>query len=346
MASAYGNAGVDIDAGERFVQMIKKLVGDAWPQAEQEIGGFAGTFKFDGPQTIGSAGSDGAGTVAILGALAKRPKVIGLNAAAMSVVDVYAAGYLPVALLDVLDVAKLDPEQHIGVIEGLIDGCKMAGPQCRLIGGETAEMPDVFAHEWIFNVNTTVIGQPMEGLITKKVSAGQIVMGWPSYGFGSNGFSLIRKVYGLKQDPDETLRRLNECWSELGGPLVDSLLVPAPIWITEIEKQRAAGIKFAAHAHITGGGLVDNIPRILPGNLKVVIDRNNIERPPIFGITQWVGNIDSKEMDRVFNQGVMLVSIVDNDGKSPKYQYGKIIGEVEERKGDEPQVQFIGEFAR
>ncbi len=346
MSSAYGSAGVDIDAGERFVQMIRALIAEAWPRAEQEIGGFAGRFTFDKPRKMGSAGVDGSGTVAILCALAKKFKVLGRNGAAMSLVDVYTAGDLPVAFLDILDVGKLDPDLHIGVIEGLIEGCKLAGPQCRLIGGETAELPDMFAHEWIVNVNTAAIGQPTKGLITDKVRAGQAVMGWPSYGFGSNGFSLLRKTYGLKGDVDETRRRLDEYWSELQGPLVDSLLVPAPIWITEIENERARGIKFAAHAHITGGGLVDNIPRVLPPNLKVVIDRSTIERPPIFELTQRTGSIDSKEMDRVFNQGIMMVSIIDGSGKEPTYESAGIIGEVQKREEGESQVQFTGEFAR
>lgn len=344
--SAYTQAGVDIDAGERFVEMIRGRVKKAWPIGEKNIGGFAGGFRFGHGCNKGVACTDGSGTVAILCALMNRFNVIGQNAAAMSLVDAYVAGAMPVALLDVLDVAKLDPDQHIGVIDGLIAGCKMVSSGCRLIGGETAELPDMFKEDWMVNVNTTAIGEPLPGLITKNVRPGQLVLGWPSNGFGSNGFSLLRKVFGLKTSPSETLRRLNRVWPELGEPLADSLLQPAPIWIAQASQYRCQGVRFAAHAHITGGGLVGNIPRVLPARVKVVIERSLVRRPPIFALTQKVGNIEAKEMDRVFNQGIMMVSIVDTKSKWCPDELAPIVGTVQKRKKDEPQVQFIGEFCQ
>jgi len=132
---------------------------------------------------------------------------------------------------------------------------------------------------------------------------------------------------------------------DLGTSLVDALLVPAPIWIKQIEIARSMGVRFAGHAHITGGGLVDNVPRILPENCKVVLDRSAWDRPPIFSLIQRVGEIESEEMDRVFNQGIMVVSILDQASAEPTAPNLIPIGRVEERVGEEPQVQFTGTFA-
>ena len=344
--TAYESAGVNIDAGEHFVQLIRDRIRAAWPETAQEIGGFAGRFAFKKASLGGMAGTDGSGTVAILCALTKRWKMLGQNAAAMSVVDAYVAGARVVGLLDVLDVAKLDPETHIAIIDGLIEGCKLAGPQCRLIGGETAELPDMFAHPWMVNINTTAIGEVHEYFseFPRDVVPGQRVFGWPSNGFGSNGFSLVRKVFDLRGDPTDALRKMEGKCPGLDIPLVDALLQPTPIWIPEIEKEIRRGRVFQAHAHITGGGLVDNIPRVLPQNVKVVLDRSMWVRPPIFSITQDVGRIEDEEMDRVFNQGLMMVSILANESADPTCKLCQNIGTVMERSGNEPQVQFIGKF--
>lgn len=342
--TTYVQSGVDIDAGERFVKMIRQRIRRAWPEAVKEIGGFAGSVKFKRSQRRALGGVDGSGTVAILCALTERFGTLGQNAAAMSLTDTYVGGGLPVGLLDILDVATLEPDLHIGIIDGLIAGCKSAGSQCRLIGGETAELPNMFRYNWMVNVNTAAVGEPVRGLVTGNVRAGQLVLGWPSNGFGSNGFSLLRNVFALKGSPSQAIRRLDRTWSELGEPLADALLQPAPIWISEAEKQREGGVRFAGHAHVTGGGLVDNIPRILPTHLKVVLDRSTWTRPPIFWLTQRVGKVASNEMDRVFNQGLMMVSIVSNSGRSPALDIPRVIGQVEKRKVREPQVVFTGRF--
>lgn len=344
-ASAYAQSGVNIDAGERFVQMIKERIAEAWPYDKTGIGGFAGSVGLSmlASRIVGC--SDGSGTVAIVAALAERPEVIGNNAAAMSAVDAYVSGAFPVALLDVIDVAKLVPERHIGIIDGLIAACKNAGA-CRLIGGETAELPDMFRHDWMVNVNTSVIAIPDKTIVNGRVCPGHRVWGWRSEGPASNGFSLIRKIFGLNERPSRAVKRLNRYESELRGTLADALLRPAPVWINQIETQRqVTGVSFAAHAHITGGGLVDNIPRVLPDNCKVVLDRSRWQRPPIFPLIQQMGKIDSDEMDRVFNQGLMVVSIIDPDGSEPNTPNIMPIGTVEKRADGEPQVQFVGEFS-
>ncbi|MCE9643325.1 MAG: phosphoribosylformylglycinamidine cyclo-ligase [Candidatus Andersenbacteria bacterium] len=341
--TAYESAGVNIDAGEHFVRLIRDRIQAAWPGAEREIGGFAGQFRLGGKYN-GMACTDGSGTVAILCALTERWETLGQNAAAMTLVDLFVAGARPNALLDVLDVAKLNPEKHIGIIDGMITGCKMADSRCMLIGGETAELPDMFAQSWMVNVNTTAIGTPRyDNGSSESVGAGQIVCGWPSNGFGSNGFSLVRKVFGLRGDPADMLNKLDEVWSDLGMSLADAILQPTPIWISEIENN-SIGVGLAAHAHITGGGLVGNIPRILPPDMKVVLDRSRWKRPPIFKLTQKVGDIPEEEMNRVFNQGLMMVSIARQGFTRHGSQFCQDIGVVEARKGNEPQVQFIGKF--
>ena len=340
---AYAVAGVNIDAGEHFVSLIRERIRAAWPEAAQEIGGFAGQFRL-GSKYNGMACTDGSGTVAILCALTERWNVLGQNAAAMTLVDLFVAGARPNVLLDVLDVAKLNPEKHIGIIDGMIAGCKMANSRCMLIGGETAELPDMFAQPWMVNVNTTAIGTPQcDNGLSEPVRAGQIVCGWPSNGFGSNGFSLVRKVFGLRGDPADMLKKMDEVWPDLGMSLADAILQPTPIWISEIENN-SIGAGLAVHAHITGGGLVGNIPRILPSDTKVVLDRSQWKRPPIFELTQKVGGIPEEEMNRVFNQGLMMISIARQGFTKHSSEFCQDIGVVEVRRGDEPQVQFVGEF--
>lgn len=347
----YAVAGVDIDAGERFAQMIKERVAAAWPSAGKEIGGFAGACRIPGRVKTLKAGTDGTGTKAILAALVEDFSGIGQDAVAMAAVDTYVSGVQPAAILDVLDVAKLDPDKHIGIIDSIIAACQLAG--CQLIGGETAELPDMFKHGWMFNLNVTCIGfsPPDERAHTlfpeARVRPGQRIYGWPSLGPASNGFSMLRKVFRLKQDgPTKIRQRLERHHPELGQTLAQALLQPTPIWIRQIEKAKEAGIVFSAHAHITGGGLPGNIPRILPNDCKVVLDRSLWERPPIFPLAQRLGNIDTSEMDRTFNQGIMVISIVSKGSLTLNDDPVAIhIGQVESRHGDEPQVQFTGRHA-
>jgi len=344
----YAAAGVDISAGERFARMIKERVAAAWPEAGQEIGGFAGACPVPQGARKFKAGADGTGTKAILAALVEDYSGIGQDAVAMAAVDAYVSGVRPAAILDVLDVAKLDPDKHIGIIDSIIAACQLA--DCQLIGGETAELPDMFKYDWMFNLNVTCIGFPPPNERTRtlfaeaRVRPGQLVYGWPSFGPASNGFSLLRKVFRLNQGgPAKIRQRLERYRPELGSTLSQALLGRTPIWIQEIEKAKDAGVVFSAHAHITGGGLPDNIPRVLPNDCKVVLNRSLWARPPIFLLTQRLGKIEMSKMDRTFNQGIMVASIVSNGSITLNSDSKAIhIGHVECRHGDEPQVQFLG----
>lgn len=342
-ASTYKAAGVDRNAADRFEDMIKERVAATWPDSGGEIGGFAGGGPIPNGACHFMASTDGTGTKAILAALLGKFDGLGQDAVAMAAVDLYASGCYPRYLLDTLDVAHLDPDLHIGIIDSVIGGCLRAG--CKLIGGETAELPDLFRHSWMVNVNADAIGFRSYDLTYSPVRPGQAVYGWPSHGPGANGFSLLRKVFRLKDEPARARRRLQRTYAELvTQTLGDALLKPTEIWIQEMEQQRRAGVKFCGHAHITGSGMPGNIPRILPADCKVVIDRSSWGRPLIFRLTQQVGHVSDDEMDRTFNQGVQVVSVVSPDGKPVQDRFAHRIGTVESRTGDEPQVVLTGKY--
>lgn len=343
--SAYKKAGVDIDSGNLFVNIIKSRIRRAWPGVVGGIGGFAGGGPVPKGAKIVKACTDGTGTKAIIAAVMDMMDGIGQDAAAMSVVDAYVAGVRPLYLLDSLQVAALDPYKHIKIIDSIIRACKFSG--CLLIGGETAELPDLFKYEWMFNVDTFVIGFEDPKLSFAPVKSGQLIYGWPSFGPGSNGYSLIRNVFGLKTAATKMKRKLERRYKALNSTLAEALLIPTPIWISDVESQRARGVIFAGHAHITGGGMVENIPRILPKNCKAVIKRYKWERPPIFKLIQTLGRVKQAEMDRVFNQGIMMISIVDPKGPLINHtlQTAIKIGEVQSRDNmSEPQVKLIGKY--
>ena len=341
MVLTYKKTGVDLDAADLFEEMIKDWIRNVWPGDEEKIGKFAGTGRIPHGSHQFAAGTDGTGTKIILAAMMGELDGIGQEAVAMSATDVYGAGSTPRYLLDTLKVARLHPQLHIRVIESVIRGCVLAG--CRLIGGETAELPGMFRHAWMIDLDTTVIGFPDPGRTYDAIEEGQKIYGWPSFGVASNGFSLIRRVFGLQQ-PKTARPKLMTYYPSLGQKLWQALLIPTPIWIREIEAQCMRGVRFAGHAHITGVGMPGNIPRILPPQYTAVIDRSAWKRPPIFPLIQKKGLIASEEMDRVFNNGIMLVSVISNSGKEIDDDNATLIGEVRERKDDEPQVELVGEY--
>ena len=343
MSEAYKSAGVDIDAGELFARMIKERIARAWGQdSAKEIGGFAGGGPIPEGAKLIKASVDGVGTKLHLLSLTDMLEVAGRDAVAMAC-DTYYAGNMPAFALDHLSVEKLDPERHIKVIDGVIDGCLKAG--CRLIGGETAEEPGTYRYPWRFNLDVMMIGFPSEELAFVPVSPWDLVYGWPSDYPGANGFSLARKVFALEDSPKKVRRRLERYWPELGSTLTEALLGPTPIWVKNIEDSRIKGaVKFAGHAHITGGGMAGNISRVLPEDLKVVINRGAWKRPPIFRLMQEIGKVSDSEMDRTFNQGIMVASIVSFATYHLIDHNALPIGKVEHREGDEPQVEFVGEY--
>lgn len=341
--ATYKGAGVDIDAGELFARMIAREVARAWPKVR--IGGFAdgGTIPFGATEF--KAGADGVGTKIDLARKVGMLSVIGVDAVAMTAVDLYMDGTMPTAFYDYLVVERLEPEVHIEIIQGVITGCLDAN--CYLAGGETAEHPGVGLPRGYIDIGGFCVGFPSPELQLNpraNIRPGMRLWGWLSEGLGSNGYSLARKALKLRDDrPYRIQARLERYYPDI-GILANALLEPTAIHIRNIEEQRRNGVKFLGHAHITGGGLVGNIPRILPENCVASIEGGSWPPPPIFRFIQDKGNVALAEMRRTFNLGLQVVSVTSEDVVI-EHPMCRPIGSIRERQGDEPQVEFKGRLA-
>ena len=340
MNATYKDAGVDIDAGAIFAQMIKERVADHWPDAK--IGGFSGAFKIPQNTSFASASADGDGTKPDLARRVGKLDVVGVGVVAMAAVDGYVDGFLPAAFCDYMVVKRLVPDVHITLIDGLIQGCLCAG--CRLVGGETAEHPGTGLPDGYVDVGGFCVGFMNVGISldpTRDIQPGMTIWGWKSHGLGSNGYSLARKVLRLRDDrPSRIQQRLERHHESLGCTLADALLVPTAIYIQDVEEVRKKGVRFYGHAHITGGGMVDNIPRCLPGNCVALIETGTWNVPPIFSMIGKNGNVELAEMRRVFNMGIQMISVTSSVVEI-KHPDCVRIGEIIPRHGNEHQVQFI-----
>lgn len=339
---AYAKAGVDIDAATRFVEMIKNRIAKAWPGAERNIGGFAGAVNV--PQKIKKmiASTDGVGTKLILAAIVDDFSGVGIDAVAMSAVDSYVAGIRPKYLLDYFATGMLLPDKHISIMDSLIRGCLQA--KCQIVGGETAEMPRFFRHDWYVDLVTFVVGFDDAPIRFSPIKVGQRVFALPSYGLASNGFSLVRKAHGLNCSPSRARKILNSS-TALGKPLYEILLSPTPIWISQLDDELDRGVKLSGMIHVTGGGLVDNPPRILPSNKKMIIDRGAWKRPAVFGDIQDRQKIPIADMDRAFNNGVMMLLVLDEDSPALSSDIKHYeVGIIAQRKSNESQVELSGKY--
>ncbi|MFA6849510.1 MAG: phosphoribosylformylglycinamidine cyclo-ligase [Selenomonadaceae bacterium] len=322
----YRDAGVDIDAGNYSVSLIKDSVKATYrPEVLGDLGGFGGLFalntgKYKEPVLV--SGTDGVGTKLRLAFMMDKHDTIGQDAVAMCVNDILVQGAEPLYFLDYLAVGKLDPEQVADVVRGVAAACKESG--CALIGGETAEMSG-FYPVGEYDIAGFAVGVVDKAKIITgdKIKAGDVVLGLPSTGIHSNGYSLVRKIVfdvkGFKGD---------EKIDELGGRSIgEELLTPTRLYpkvcLPLIEKFNIHGM-----VHITGGGFYDNIPRALPKDCAVEIDANAWEVPAIFGLLKEWGNVDWTEMYRTFNMGIGMILIVDAaDVYGIRSQLGKA-GEV------------------
>ena len=304
MGYSYRDAGVDIQAGNEVVERIKPAVARTLrPEVLGGLGGFGGLFKLDlgkYPDPVLVSGTDGVGTKLRLAFQMNRHDTIGQDAVAMCVNDILVQGAEPLFFLDYLAVGKVAPDRIAEVVGGVARGCEMAG--CALIGGETAEMPGFYAEDEYdiagFSVGVVNRNQLIDG---SKIQAGDVLIGLPSTGLHSNGYSLARKVF----EPYS----LEEVFPELGEPLGEALLRPTRIYVQSILPLLQEG-EVLGMAHITGGGLTDNVPRVLPAGLGVRIDTSAWERPPIFTLLQRLGEVEWTEMYRTFNMGIGFVLIV------------------------------------
>lgn len=309
MSEKYKAAGVSLNAGYESVDRIKKHVESTKNKGMMDmIGSFGGAFDlgsygFKNPVLV--SGTDGVGTKLKLAFDMDKHDTIGIDAVAMCVNDILAQGAIPLFFLDYIACGKNDPAQIEAIVKGVADGCRQAG--AALVGGETAEMPGLYK-ENEYDIAGFAVGacEKEDLLSTENTKAGQVVIGIPSTGFHSNGFSLIRKV--LK---DENISLDEEFNGETIG---EALLKPTKIYAKEV-KTLLENVKVAGISHITGGGFIENLPRALKKGLGMEIYRDSYEVPEIFKFIEEKGKIDHNEMYQIFNMGVGLAVIVDDADK-------------------------------
>ena len=305
----YAQSGVDIDAGNRMVELIKPLVrATARPGADAEIGGFGGLFDlkragFKDPVLV--AANDGVGTKVKIAIETGLHGTIGIDLVAMSVNDLVVQGAEPLFFLDYFATGKLDPEIGAEVVKGIAEGCRQAG--CALIGGETAEMPGVY-HGDDYDLAGFAVGAAERGTILPRndVRAGDVVLGIASSGVHSNGYSLVRKVVAKSK-----LKWSAPAPFDKKKKLGAAVLTPTRIYVKSCLAAIRGTKAVKALAHITGGGFPDNIPRVLPKNVGARIDISRIPVPPVFQWLAQTGGIAEKEMLRTFNCGIGMIVVVE-----------------------------------
>ena len=310
MANAYKQAGVDIEAGYEAVNRMKKHVARTMrPEVMNGLGGFGGMFdlsKINVKEPVLVSGTDGVGTKLMLAFMMDKHDTIGIDAVAMCVNDVVVQGAEPLYFLDYIACGKAIPEKIESIVKGVADGCEMAG--CALIGGETAEMPGLYSESQYDLAGFTVGVAEKSKLVTgDTIKSGDILIGLSSSGIHSNGYSLVRKV--LLEDGKLDL---HQTYEQLELPLGEELLRPTKIYVKSLlatmKKYTIKGM-----SHITGGGFIENIPRMLPTGLGADIDFGSWPVPAIFDLLETTGKLDKTEMFNVFNMGIGMVLAVDED---------------------------------
>nr|WP_092069465.1 phosphoribosylformylglycinamidine cyclo-ligase [Dendrosporobacter quercicolus]NSL47483.1 phosphoribosylformylglycinamidine cyclo-ligase [Dendrosporobacter quercicolus DSM 1736]SDL91383.1 phosphoribosylformylglycinamidine cyclo-ligase [Dendrosporobacter quercicolus] len=306
-ALTYREAGVDIDAGNRAVDLMKKHVRATYrPEVLGDIGGFGGLFALNAgqySQPVLVSGTDGVGTKLRLAFMLDRHDTIGQDAVAMCVNDILVQGAEPLFFLDYLAVGKLEPEKVAAVVSGVAQACTASG--CALLGGETAEMAGFYPDgEYdIAGFAVGIVDKPK--MITgEKIKPGDVLIGLPSSGLHSNGFSLVRKIcFERKQFP------VDQYIPELSKTLGEELLTPTRLY-PKMCLPLIRSCTIHGMVHITGGGFYDNIPRVLPQDCSVEIDTADWPKPPVFALLQEWGGVDWPEMYRTFNMGIGMILVV------------------------------------
>jgi phosphoribosylformylglycinamidine cyclo-ligase len=340
---AYRSAGVDIDAGARAVELMRESVRVTFgPRVLADLGHFGGLYALsDAPDsTVLVASADGVGTKLKLAFALGTHRNAGMDIVNHCVNDILTCGARPIFFLDYIAAGKVVPEQIAEVVTGMAEACRAAG--CALLGGETAEMPGMY-HEGEYDVAGFIVGTVRRDrmVLGDRILPGDAALALPSSGLHTNGYSLARKVFGLAGTSEQARERLERYEPELGRTLGEALTEPHRSYIPEIAplldlpEQPLKGI-----AHITGGGLLDNIPRILPEGCAIELDRTAWQVPPLFRLIEREGGVDPAEMPRVFNMGIGMVVVVapeDADvvlGRTPEmFRVGRVIevGEVGDR---------------
>ncbi len=306
----YKKAGVDIDEGERFVSLISPIVRKTFrPEVMTDIGSFGALFKLDMNKyrtPVLVSGTDGVGTKLKIAFMMDKHDTVGIDLVAMCVNDILTLGAEPLFFLDYFATGKLSPEKARDVVKGMAEGCRQAG--CALIGGETAEMPGFYQEEEYdmagFAVGVVEQDEIIDGAM---ITGGDVILGLASSGLHSNGYSLVRKVL-LDQDS----LALDAYIPELQGPLGEELIKPTRIYVQAINALRS-GVRIKGMAHITGGGIPGNLPRVLREGLTAVIQKNSWAAPPVFSFIQKRGNVPDDDMKRTFNMGIGYAVVVEEE---------------------------------
>jgi phosphoribosylformylglycinamidine cyclo-ligase len=343
--SSYKEAGVDIDKADAFIKSIRPLVKSTYRTGVLgEIGAFGGLFHLGGEKyrdPVLVSATDGVGTKIKIAILMDRHDTIGIDLVAMCANDIIVHGATPLFFLDYLAMGKLAPAAAIQIIEGVTHGCRLA--RCSLIGGETAEMPGIY-QPGDYDLAGFVVGvverdQIIDG---SEVAVGHRIIGIASSGLHSNGYSLVRQVLFERHS-----FKVSDEIPQLGGPLGEELLKPTRIYV-ETVLNILRDFSISGISHITGGGLTDNVPRILPKSCQAVIHWGSWPVPPIFPFLQEKGNIPPEEMRRTFNNGIGLALVLDDKGVDEVLQrlealgeQGYVIGEIVARKKGEPPLVYV-----
>jgi len=306
-SATYREAGVDIEAGNSFVQMIKPLVSSTFrPEVMTEIGGFGGLFslntsRYKNPVLV--SGTDGVGTKLKLAFMADRHDTVGIDLVAMCVNDIIVQGAEPLFFLDYLATGKLDPSKAAEVVSGIAEGCRQAG--CALIGGETAEMPGFYGSGEYDIAGFTVGVVEREQIIDgSSITVGNKLIGIGSSGLHSNGYSLARKIIF-----DIMKLGINDKLPDSNKTVAEELLTPTRIYVRSI-MNLLKDFRINGIAHITGGGLLENVPRVLPKGSVAIFKLDSWTMPSIFELMQEAGNVEQSEMYRTFNMGIGMVLAV------------------------------------
>lgn len=322
----YKNAGVDIEAGYKSVELMKEHIKKTMrPEVLTNIGGFSGAFSMDAFKNMEKptlvSGTDGVGTKLKLAFIMDKHDTVGIDCVAMCVNDIACAGGEPLFFLDYIACGKNYPEKIAEIVKGVAAGCEQSN--AALIGGETAEMPGFYPEDEYDLAGFAVGVVDEKDLITgKELKAGDVLVGMASSGVHSNGFSLVRKVF------DMTKESLDTYYDELGKTLGEALIAPTKIYVKALRSVKEAGVRIKGCSHITGGGFYENVPRMLKDGVCAVIEKDSYPIPPIFTLMAKKGEIDAKMMYNTYNMGIGMVMAVDEADVEKTMEAVKAAGET------------------
>ena len=324
----YKNAGVDIEAGYKSVELMKQYVqGTMRPEVLGGIGGFSGAFSaaalknMEEPTLL--SGTDGVGTKLKLAFLMDKHDTVGIDCVAMCVNDVACAGGEPLFFLDYIACGKNVPEKIAAIVKGVAEGCRQAG--AALVGGETAEMPGFYPEDEYDLAGFAVGAVDKKDLITgDELREGDVLIGMASSGVHSNGFSLVRKVF----EQEMTKEGMNTYYEELGTTLGEALLTPTKIYVKALKSLREAGVRVKACSHITCCGFYENVPRMLKEGVRAVIKKDSYPVPPIFHLLAKKGQIEEKMMYNTYNMGLGMILAVKPEEAERAMEAIKAAGEA------------------